>query len=135
MHGQAMGDRKCDCTKRAQQIVARAIAIYGPSTMFVLTKGDEVRLSSDPDTGEFSLTAPQMTVPAETLGHIQRNQHVSRTLLDAPVSAMWTEARRPGRKALVAGRFNIALDPRRCVADVHRHPDGGGFLYPADRAK
>jgi fructose-1,6-bisphosphatase I/sedoheptulose-1,7-bisphosphatase len=62
--------------------VAAGYALYGPTTMLVLTVGDGVNgFTLDPTLGEFMLTHPKMQIPADT----------HEVAINAS-SAMWTNA-------------------------------------------
>lgn len=110
--------------------IAAGYAIYGPSTQLVLTVGQGVQaFTHHPGSGEFLLTAPQMSIPAET-GEFAIN--ASRyDLWEPPVRAYIDDCLR-GADGPRGRRFNM----RWCasmVADVHRILTRGGvFLYPRD---
>jgi fructose-1,6-bisphosphatase I len=129
MQVQADGDRNVLHNGRNQ--ICAGYAIYGPSTMFVVTKGDEVAgFSSDPDTGEFSLTHPKMTVPAETSEYAINTSRARYWF--SPVSRYVDEAV-AGKEGPRGRSFNMRWTASM-VADVHRILTRGGvFLYPADR--
>lgn len=115
--------------KGTDQICA-GYAIYGPSTMFVLTTGQEVDgFTCEPGTGDFRLTHPDMTVPAETVEFaINASRH---GLWDAPVRRYFDECI-AGEDGPRGKAFNMRWTASM-VADVHRILTRGGvFLYPAD---
>ena len=58
---------EADLLQPGTQQVAAGYAIYGPTTMLVLTVGDGVvGFTLDPNLGDFKLTHPKITVPADT---------------------------------------------------------------------
>ena len=78
--------------------VASGYAIYGPTTMLMLTVGNGVAgFTLDPILGEFMLTHPHVQVPPETQ-EFAINASNSR-FWKRPSSAMWTNAwpEKPGR--------------------------------------
>lgn len=113
---------------RAQ--VGAGYAIYGPSTMLVLTLGDGVAgFTLDPLTGDFVLTHPDMRIPAGT----------AEFAINASNGRWWEPPVRRYVDECVAG----AEGPRQrdfntrwvasLVADVHRILIRGGvYLYPRD---
>ncbi len=128
MQVQKDGDRNVLHAGRNQ--VCAGYAIYGPSTMLVITQGAEVAgFSSRPGTGEFSLTHPKMTVPTET----------SEYAINTARARYWHAPVRRYIDECVAGKdgprdrsFNMRWTASM-VADVHRILIRGGvFLYPAD---
>lgn len=114
-----------------EQICA-GYAIYGPSTMLVLTTGAGVNgFTLDAGTGEFRLTHPNMTIPAETSEfaiNASRYHH-----WDAPVRRYVDECL-AGANGPRGRGFNMRW-AASMVADVHRIlVRGGVFLYPVDAA-
>lgn len=113
-----------------RQQVAAGYAIYGPSTVLVLTLGAGVHaFTLDPDLGEFVLTREGVTIPERTQ-EIAVNTS-NRRFWDTPVQRYVDEC------------FQGAAGPRKrdfnmrwiasLVADVHRILTRGGiFLYPRD---
>jgi len=110
--------------------VAAGYAIYGSSTMLVMTTGRGVNgFTLDQNVGEFILTHPDMRIPAET------NEYS----VNASRSRHWDAA-----MCRYMGECNAGKDgPRKknfnmrwvgsMVADLHRIVCRGGvFLYPAD---
>jgi len=110
--------------------VCAGYALYGPSTMFVLTTGNGVNgFTLDSDIGEFVLTHPSMTVPEET----------SEFAINASNSRHWVGATKQYIEDCLAGEagprgrnFNMRW-VASMVAEVHRILNRGGvFLYPRD---
>ncbi len=110
--------------------VAAGYALYGPSTMLVLTVGKGVHgFTLDREMGSFVYTHPYMTVPAET-AEFAINASNAR-FWEAPVQRYVTELQQG--KAGPRGRdFNMRW-VASMVADVHRILTRGGiFMYPMD---
>ncbi len=110
--------------------VAAGYALYGPSTMLVLTVGKGVHgFTLDREMGSFVYTHPYMTVPAET-AEFAINASTAR-FWEAPVQRYVTELQQG--KAGPRGRdFNMRW-VASMVADVHRILTRGGiFMYPMD---
>lgn len=122
------GDR--DVLKPGREQHCSGYAIYGPTMMLVLTVGSGVYgFSCEYGTGDFRLTHPQMTIPAETLEFA----------INASRYRFWKAPVRRYVDECLAG----ATGPRGCdfnmrwtasmVAEVHRILTRGGvFLYPMD---
>ncbi len=128
MQVQADGDRNVLRTGRNQ--ICAGYAIYGPSTMFVLTRGDGVAgFSSLPGRGEFCLTHPDMTVPAETSEYAINTARAR--YWHAPIARYVSECV-AGKDGPRGRNFNMRWTASM-VADVHRILTRGGvFMYPAD---
>ncbi len=110
--------------------VAAGYALYGPSTLLVLTVGDGVAsFTLDRETGSWSLTMDRMTIPAST----------REFAINASNSRHWYPPVRRYVDELLAGKdgplgkdFNMRW-VASMVADVHRILCRGGiFMYPAD---
>ncbi len=113
----------------AEQVCA-GFALYGPSTMLVLTTGDGVDgFTLDRDIGAFVLTHPKMRIPAET----------SEFAINSSNERFWEPPVRRYVSECLAGRTG----PRgkdftmrwiaSLVAEAFRILSRGGvFLYPAD---
>ena len=113
-----------------RQQVAAGYAVYGPSTMLVLTVGDGVvGFTLDRELGSWVLTQPQMQVPAAT----------KEFAINASNARHWHPPVRRYVDELLAGRtgplgkdYNMRW-VASMVADVHRIMTRGGiFMYPAD---
>jgi fructose-1,6-bisphosphatase I/sedoheptulose-1,7-bisphosphatase len=110
--------------------VAAGYAIYGPSTMLVLTVGDGVAgFTLDPETGEFFLTHQDIRVP-ESTSEFAINASNSR-FWEAPVQR-YVEECLAGRTGPRGKDFNMRWIAS-LVAETHRIlMRGGVFLYPRD---
>jgi fructose-1,6-bisphosphatase I / sedoheptulose-1,7-bisphosphatase len=119
-----------DFLQTGAQQVAAGYALYGPSTMFVLTVGRGTHgFTLDPELGEFLLTHPQMLVPSET----------QEFAINASNSRFWEPPIRRYVEECLAGQNG----PRKkdfgmrwiasTVAEAHRILTRGGvFMYPRD---
>jgi len=110
--------------------VAAGYAIYGSSTMFVLTLGDGVHaFTLDRELGSFVLTGSDLTIPAETREFAINMSNMRH----------WQAPMRRYIEELLAGKtgprgadFNMRW-VASMVADVHRILTRGGiFIYPRD---
>lgn len=128
MQVQTDGDR--NVLHEGRKHICAGYAIYGPSTMFVVTTGKEVAgFSSQPGTGDFCLTHPNMTVPVETSEYAINTSNYE--LWDAPVRRYVDECV-AGKRGIRECAFNMRWTASM-VADIHRILIRGGvFLYPAD---
>jgi fructose-1,6-bisphosphatase I len=111
--------------------VAAGYAVYGPSSLLVLTVGDGVAcFTLDRETGSWWLTNPSMRIPEDTKEYA----------INASNARHWFEPVQRYVADLTAGRGGpLAKDYNMrwvasMVADVHRIMTRGGiFMYPADR--
>ena len=112
------------------QQVAAGYALYGPTTMLVLTVGDGVNgFTLDPTLGEFMLTHPMMKIPEDT-HEFAINASNSR-FWEAPVKRYVDECL-AGKTGPRAKDFNMRWIASM-VAEAHRIlMRGGVFLYPRD---
>ena len=112
------------------QQVAAGYAIYGPTTMLVLTVGSGVYgFTLDPNLGEFKLTHPLIRIPEET-HEFAINASNSR-FWEAPVKRYVDECM-AGRSGVRGKDFNMRWIASM-VAEAHRIlMRGGVFLYPRD---
>jgi len=119
-----------DFLQPGTQQVAAGYAIYGPTTMFVLTVGRGVfGFTLDPEIGEFLLTHPNMAVPPQT----------REFAINASNSRFWEQPiRRYVEEALAGSKgprekdFNMRWIAS-LVAEAHRILTRGGvFMYPRD---
>ncbi len=110
--------------------VCSGYALYGPNTMLVITTGNGVNgFTLDRDVGDFFLTHPNMTIPADTLEFA----------INASNERYWEAPVQRYVKECVAGttgprgvNFNMRW-VASMVAEVHRILTRGGvFLYPKD---
>jgi fructose-1,6-bisphosphatase I/sedoheptulose-1,7-bisphosphatase len=110
--------------------VAAGYALYGPSTMLVLSVGNGVAgFTLDPDLGEFVLTRPDIRVPDDTQ-EFAINSSNSR-FWEPPVKRYVDECL-AGRTGPRGKDFNMRWIASM-VAEAHRIlMRGGVFLYPRD---
>lgn len=110
--------------------VAAGYAIYGPSTMLVLTVGNGVNgFTLDPLLGEFMLTHPQMQIPPDT-NEFAINASNSR-FWEAPITRYVDECL-AGASGVRGKDFNMRWIASM-VAEAHRIlMRGGVFMYPRD---
>jgi len=111
--------------------VCAGYAIYGPSTMLVLTTGRGVNgFTLDREIGEFMLTHPDLRIPEDT----------TEFAINASNARYWEPAVKRYVNECLAGKSG----PRGCdfnmrwiaslVAETHRIlMRGGVFMYPRDR--
>jgi fructose-1,6-bisphosphatase I len=119
-----------DFLQAGTQQVAAGYALYGPSTMLVLTMGNGVNgFTLDQNIGEFILTHPSMTIPADT-GEFAINMSNMR-FWEAPVKRYVDECL-AGNEGPRGKDFNMRWIASM-VAEVHRILTRGGvFMYPMD---
>jgi fructose-1,6-bisphosphatase I/sedoheptulose-1,7-bisphosphatase len=110
--------------------VAAGYALYGPTTMLVLTVGDGVNgFTLDPNLGEFMLTHPKLKIPEDTQ-EFAINASNSR-FWEAPVKRYVDECL-AGKTGPRAKDFNMRWIASM-VAEAHRIlMRGGVFMYPRD---
>ena len=121
---------EADFMQPGTQQLAAGYALYGPTTMFVLSVGNGVAgFTLDPNLGQFMLTHPALKVPEDTQ-EFAINASNSR-FWEAPVKRYVDEclAGKPG----VRGKdFNMRWIASM-VAEAHRIlMRGGVFMYPRD---
>jgi fructose-1,6-bisphosphatase I/sedoheptulose-1,7-bisphosphatase len=111
--------------------VCAGYAIYGPSTMLVLTTGHGVHgFTLDREIGEFLLTHPNLRIP-ESTSEFAINASNSRHW-EAPIKRYVSECQ-AGAAGPRGRDFNMRLIAS-LVAETHRIlMRGGVFLYPRDR--
>ena len=119
-----------DFLQPGTQQVAAGYALYGPSTMLVMTAGNGVNgFTLDQDIGEFILTHPNLTIPADT-AEFAINASNSR-FWEAPVKRYVDECL-AGKDGPRGKDFNMRWIASM-VAEVHRILTRGGvFMYPMD---
>ena len=112
------------------QQVAAGYALYGPSTMMVLTTGNGVNgFTLDQDIGEFILTHRGMTIPADTQEFAINASNMR--FWEAPVKRYVDECL-SGKEGPRGKDFNMRWIASM-VAEVHRILTRGGiFMYPLD---
>lgn len=110
--------------------VCAGYALYGPSTMMVLTTGNGVNgFTLDQNIGEFLLTHPNMTIPEDT-GEFAINASNMR-FWEPPVKRYIDECL-AGKSGPRGKDFNMRWIASM-VAEVHRILTRGGvFMYPLD---
>ncbi len=110
--------------------VAAGYAIYGPTTMFVLTVGRGVfGFTLDPEIGEFLLTHPNMTVAPQTK---EFAINASNSRFWEPPIRRYVEEALAGSKGPRGKDFNMRWIAS-LVAEAHRILTRGGvFMYPRD---
>ena len=121
---------EADFLQAGAQQVAAGYALYGPTTMLVLTVGDGVNgFTLDPNLGEFMLTHPKMQIPADT-HEFAINASNSR-FWETPVKRYVDECL-AGKTGPRAKDFNMRWIASM-VAEAHRIlMRGGVFMYPRD---
>ncbi len=110
--------------------VAAGYALYGPTTMFVLTVGSGVHgFTLDPNLGEFKLTHPKIRIPEDT--HEFAINASNARFWEPPVKRYVDECL-AGRTGARGKDFNMRWIASM-VAEAHRIlMRGGVFLYPRD---
>jgi len=110
--------------------VCAGYALYGPATMIVLTTGQGVNgFTLDRDVGDFFLTHPNMTIPADT-AEFAINMSNQR-YWEKPVQRYVEECVK-GKDGGREKNFNMRW-VASMVAEVHRILTRGGiFMYPFD---
>ena len=110
--------------------VAAGYAVYGPTTLLVLTVGDGVAVFTlDREQGHFVLTQDKVQIPVETK-EFAINMSNQR-FWEAPVKR-YVEEMLAGRSGPLGKDYNMRW-VASMVADVHRIMTRGGiFMYPMD---
>ena len=110
--------------------VAAGYALYGSSTMLVLTIGQGTHgFTLDREIGEFLLTHPHLRIPDETSNFAI---NASNERFWEPPVRRFVEECREGRTGIRGKDFNMRW-AGTMVADIHRLlMRGGVFLYPSD---
>ena len=110
--------------------VAAGYAVYGPTTLLVLTVGDGVVVFTlDREQGQFVLTQENVQIPADTKEFAinMANQR----FWEAPVQRYVAEMQ-AGKEGPLGKDYNMRW-VASMVADVHRILTRGGvFMYPVD---
>ena len=119
-----------DFLQPGQQQVAAGYALYGPTTMLVLTVGNGAAgFTLDPNLGEFMLTHPKLQVPGDTQ-EFAINASNSR-FWEAPIKRYVDECL-AGKSGARGKDFNMRWIASM-VAEAHRIlMRGGVFMYPRD---
>ena len=110
--------------------LAAGYALYGPSTMLVLTVGNGTHgFTLDREIGEFLLTHPGMRIPPETSSFAI---NTSNGRFWEPPIRRYVDECMEGRTGIRAKDFNMRW-VASMVGDVHRILTRGGvFMYPRD---
>ncbi len=110
--------------------VCAGYAVYGPSTLLVLTLGDGVDcFTLDRELGEFILTQTRMTIPVDTREFAINTSNMR--FWEQPVRR-YVEEMLAGQTGIRGKDFNMRW-VASMVADVHRILTRGGvFMYPFD---
>ncbi|MDE2564377.1 MAG: class 1 fructose-bisphosphatase, partial [Burkholderiales bacterium] len=129
-HSDSQAPGPADFLRPGTEQVAAGYAIYGPTTMFMLTVGDGVAgFTLDPNLGEFKLTHPAIRVPEDTQ-EFAINSSNSR-FWEPPVKRYVDECL-AGKTGPRGKDFNMRWIAS-LVAEAHRIlMRGGVFLYPRD---
>jgi fructose-1,6-bisphosphatase I len=123
------GDEKAFLQPGRDQVAA-GFAVYGPTTMLLLTVGDGVHgFTLDRETYTFILTHPDIRIPAETQEFAINMSNMRRW--EAPVKRYIDECL-AGKEGPRGKDFNMRW-VASMVADVFRVLSRGGiFMYPRD---
>jgi len=119
-----------DFLRKGSEQVCAGFVLYGPSTMMVLTTGHGVNgFTLDQDIGEFILTHPTMTIPAETS---EFAINMSNQRFWEPPVQRYIEECLQGTEGVREKDFNMRWIASM-VAEVYRILTRGGiFMYPYD---
>ena len=119
-----------DFLQAGTQQVAAGYALYGPSTMMVLTTGNGVNgFTLDQNIGEFILTHPRMQIPADTR---EFAINMSNMRFWEPPVRRYVQECLDGKEGPRGEDFNMRWIASM-VAEVHRILTRGGvFMYPMD---
>ncbi|MDD2742673.1 MAG: class 1 fructose-bisphosphatase [Rhodocyclaceae bacterium] len=112
------------------QQVAAGYAVYGPSTLLVLSVGDGVvSFTLDREQGSFVQTSDQLRIPAET-SEFSINM-ANQRFWEAPIQRYVNDLQQ-GKEGPLGKDYNMRW-VGSMVADVHRIVTRGGiFMYPMD---
>ena len=119
-----------DFLQAGAQQVAAGYALYGPSTMMVLTTGNGVNgFTLDQNIGEFILTHPKMQIPVDTR---EFAINMSNMRFWEPPVRRYVQECLDGKEGPRGDDFNMRWIAYM-VAEVHRILTRGGvFMYPMD---
>ncbi len=128
--GDGQQPSKADFMQPGVKQVAAGYALYGPSTMMVLTTGNGVNgFTLDQNIGEFILTHPNMRIPEDTQEFAINASNMRHW--EAPVKRYVDECL-VGTSGPREKDFNMRWIASM-VAEVHRILTRGGiFMYPMD---
>jgi fructose-1,6-bisphosphatase I len=118
-----------DALQPGREIVAAGYALYGPSTVFVLTTGHGVDVFTlDPNVGEFFLSHPNIRCADRGSCYSVNEGNHARWTEGTKKWNAWIKSEDEARGLPYSGRYVGSL-----VADAHRTLlKGGIFAYPAD---
>ncbi len=121
---------EADFLQPGAQQVAAGYALYGPTTMLILSVGNGVvGFTLDPNLGEFKLTHPDIQVPADTQEFAINSSHAR--FWEPPVKRYVDECL-AGKTGPRAKDFNMRWIASM-VAEAHRIlMRGGVFMSPRD---
>jgi fructose-1,6-bisphosphatase len=130
VHGREEAPVEADYLQPGHKQVAAGYAIYGPSTILVLTVGQGTHgFTLDKEIGNFILTHPNLRVPEET---DQFAINTSNERFWEPPMQRYVEECKAGKTGPRGRDFNMRWIASM-VADVHRILIRGGvFSYPRD---
>ena len=130
VHGRDEAPVEADYLQPGNKQVAAGYAIYGPSTILVLTVGQGTHgFTLDKEIGNFILTHPNLRVPEET---DQFAINASNERFWEPPMQRYVEECKAGKTGPRGRDFNMRWIASM-VADVHRIlVRGGVFSYPRD---
>jgi fructose-1,6-bisphosphatase I len=116
--------------RKGVEQVAAGYALYGSSTMMVITTGNGVNgFTLDNNVGMFMLTHPNMQIPADTK---EFAINASRSRFWEPPVKRYVDECQAGKEGPRGKDFNMRW-VASMVAEVHRIlVRGGVFMYPAD---
>lgn len=122
--------KEADFLQPGTKQICAGYALYGPSTMLVITTGSGVNgFTLDRDIGEFILTHPNMTIPADTREFAINTSN--QRYWEEPVQRYVDECLK-GKEGPRGDNFNMRW-VASMVAEVHRILVRGGiFMYPLD---
>jgi fructose-1,6-bisphosphatase I/sedoheptulose-1,7-bisphosphatase len=132
IHGAPEGRKLTDhdFLRPGSQQLAAGYAVYGPSTMVVLTVGQGTHgFTLDREVGNFILTHPNIKVPKQTAEFAINTSN--ERFWEPPIHRYVTECK-AGKTGVREKDFNMRWIASM-VADVHRIlMRGGVFMYPRD---
>jgi fructose-1,6-bisphosphatase I len=113
------------------QQLAAGYAVYGPSTMLVLTVGDGVAsFTLDRESGSWALTDERLRIPEQTREYAVNASNARHWY---PPVSRYVDELLAGTEGPRGKDFNMRW-VASMVADVHRIMTRGGiFMYPADK--
>ena len=128
--GVEVADENCFLQPGRSQVAA-GFAVYGPTTLFIITVGDGTYVFTlDRESFSFALTQEKVQIPADTAEFAINASNMRRW--EAPVKRYIDECLQ-GKDGPRGKDFNMRW-VASMVADVHRILSRGGvFLYPWDK--